>query len=205
MKLMKVMLLAAVVLTSASAAYASGTMTFGLGGGITSPTGDFGKGSKMGFNGGVYGDYWIKPDYAFGVDIAGNFLKAKDGVLAKTIAYPNPELKTTLIYFGAHGVWAIPMQDAKIQPWITYGAGIYNFSSKLTGTAANVTNTQSKFGFNGGVGADIKASPVAKVGADFKYHYIMNAIQSGTSSSDKKAANYFTAGVHVTFSTNGGK
>ena len=200
MRFLKTMLLVSVLVMGASAANA-GNMTFGLGGGVSSPTGDLSDGYKMGFNGGVYGDYWIKPDYAFGVDITGNFLSAKDDIITalKTTAYPDPKLKTTLINFGAHGIWAIPMKDAPAQPYITYGAGIYNFSTKLTGTAVESTDSQSKFGFNGGVGVDMKAGEMMKAGVDFKYHYIMDAIQStGTS---KKAANYFTAGVHLTFKT----
>lgn len=200
MKLMKVMLLAAVVLTSASAAYASGTMTFGVGGGVTSPLGDFSKVTKLGFNGGVYGDYWLKPNYAFGVDITGNFLSAKDDFknALKSTQYPDPSFKETVISFGVHGKWVASMKDASVSPWLTYGVAMYNAKAKITdaGPFLNGDNSVNKFGFNGGGGLDFKGNASMKPGVDVKYNYIMT---------DNKATSYLTAGVHVTFSTNGGK
>lgn len=200
MKLMKVMLLAAVVLTSASAAQASGTMTFGVGGGVTMPMGDFAKVAKLGFNGGVYGDYWLKDNYAFGVDITGNFLSAKDDYtnLLKSNAYPNPSFKETLISFGLHGKWVVPMKDAVVSPWLTYGVAMYNAKAKIedAGPVLNGDTSDNKFGFNGGGGLDFKGSASMKPGVDVKYHYVMT---------DDKATTYLTAGVHVTFTTSGMK
>lgn len=198
MKLMKVMLLAAVVLTSASAAQAEGTMTFGLGGGVTLPMGDFGDAAKLGFNGGVYGDYWLKPNYAFGVDITGNMLSAKDDILdAIKVFYPNADVKYTLISFGVHGKWAPAMENSSVSPWITYGVAMYNFKSKIEDAGpATGEDSDSKVGFNGGGGLDFSGNASMKPGVDVKYHYVMT---------DNKATTYLTAGVHVTFSTNGGK
>ena len=199
MKLMKVMLLAAVVLTSASAAYASGTMTFGVGGGVTMPMGDFSDFTKLGFNGGVYGDYWLKDNYAFGVDITGNFLSAKDDykTALSTPAYPDPSFKETLISFGVHGKWVAAMKDASVSPWVTYGVAMYNLKAKLEDAGpANGDVSDNKFGFNGGGGLDFKGNASMKPGVDVKYNYVMT---------DNKATSYLTAGVHVTFSTNGGK
>jgi len=206
---MKTLLLITALVLTASAAHA-GNMTFGLNGGISSPTGDYSDGFKLGFNGGVYGDYWLKDNYAFGLDINGDFLKGKDDAInkLKSPGYQNPDAKSTIISFGAHGLLAMPMNDMPVQPWIIYGAGLYHVSSKITGTdpaqKLNIDDSVNKFGFHGGLGADFKAGSSAKIGADVKYHYIMDAIPATTTTS-KKAANYVTAGVHVTFTTTGAK
>ena len=198
MRMMRAVLLAATLLVCASGAASAGTMTFGLGGGVTKPIGDFADFAKLGFNGGVYGDYWLKDNYAFGVDLTGNFLKGKsDFVDALTsTTYPDPSVKATLISFGAHGKWAPPMEDASVSPWITYGVALYNISTKIedAGPSANIDNSDSKFGFNGGGGLDFKGNDSMKPGVDVKYHYVMT---------DDKATSYITAGVHVTFSTTG--
>ena len=196
MRMMKAVLLVTALVVSASAAKAAGTMTFGLGGGVTLPLSDLKVNTKLGFNGGVYGDYWLKDDYAFGVDIAGNFLSGSDDfkTIYATTAYPDPKLKFTIINFGVHGKWVPPMKDSPVSPWITYGVGMYNSKAKFTGVAVGTDKSTNKFGFNGGVGLDFKGNASMKPGVDAKYHYVMT---------DNKATSYITAGVHVTFSTTG--
>ncbi len=208
MRSMKVVLLITLVALSASVAHAA-NMTFGLNGGISSPTGDYSDGYKLGFNGGVYGDWWLKDSFGFGVDINGDFLKGKDDFInsLKSPSYPNPDAKSTIISFGAHGLFAMPMTGSPIQPWITYGAGLYRVNSKITdaGPTIDVDKSDNKFGLQGGVGADYKAGGAAKIGVDVRYHYILDAFEvaNGSGGTDKKAANYVTAGVHVTFTTTG--
>ena len=209
MRMTTAVLLAAFLGMVASAAHAA-NFTFGLNGGISSPTGDFSDESKLGFNGGVYADYWIKDDYAFGADINGSFSNGKDDFINtfKSTGYPNPDLKSTLINFGLHGVWAPAMKSTPVQPWITYGAGLYHVGFKLTDAGtANFDRSDNKFGFNGGVGLDFKSMAMTRVGADVKYHYVLDGIEKANTAggTDKKAANYLTAGVHVTFTTTGAK
>jgi len=219
MRTMKAILLVAVLAVTATAAHA-GTMTFGLNGDAAIPMGNLSKvptasstelelGQKVGFGGGVYGDYWIKDDYAFGVDINGDFFKAKDDFFSASVkaTYPDISLKTTLISVGAHGVWAPAMKGSSFMPWVTYGAGLYHFSFKgEKGPAAfNATQTSNKFGLNIGVGTDMKAGASMKWGAQVKYHYVLSALDpkdfGGTG--DAKAASYLTAGLHLTFMTSG--
>lgn len=197
MRFMKTMLLVSALVMSASAANAA-NMTFGVGGGVSMPMGDFADFAKLGFNGGVYGDYWIKDNYAFGVDITGNFFSGKQDLVdaLTSTAFPDPSVKATLIGFGVHGLWNVPMQDSPVSPWITYGAGLYNISTKVedAGVLANFDNSESKFGFNGGAGLNFKGSASMTPGINVKYHYVMT---------DNKATNYLTAGVQVTFKTSG--
>ena len=223
MRTMKALLLAAVLVMSTSAAHA-GTMTFGINGDAAIPLGNLSKvpdasststelqaGMKVSFGGGVYGDYWIKDDYAFGLDINGEFFSNKDDLFdaATKAAYPDIKFKATVMSFGAHGIWAPAMANAPAQPWITYGAGLYriNFKTEKAPASFDIDKNLNKFGFNLGAGVDMKAGASMKVGAEVKYHYILSALDphdfDSTVASDAKAANYVTAGIRLTFLTAG--
>ncbi len=197
MRLMKTMLLAAVLVTSASAAHA-GDMTFGLNGGVAVPMGDFGDAFKLGFGGGVYADYWIKPTYAFGADINGSFFSAKDDQLdaLKTAfpAYPDPSAKANLINFGVHGLWAPSMEGASMKPYITYGVGMYHIASKIEDSdpSVNFDDSENKIGINGGAGVDFAASEMMTVGVGAKFHHVLT---------EDEATQFITVGLNVTFKT----
>ena len=197
MRMMKAMLLAAVLVTSATAVHA-GDMTFGLNGGVAIPMSNFKDFAKLGFGGGVYGDYWVKPAYALGADIAGNFFKAKDEIInpLKTPAYPDPKATVNLINFGVHGLWSPPMESAA-KPWISAGVGMYHIASKIEGTANNSDDSQNKFGINGGVGVDMKASEMVNIGVGAKAHDVF----SKDDTKKTKNSQFFTVGVNVTFKT----
>ncbi len=210
MRTMKAVLLVTALVVGATAAHA-GEMTFGLGGGMSGPTGDFGKAFKTGFNGNVYGDYWLKPVYALGIDIDGNFVSAKDeqkNLLNQTAGTTGADETFDTFDFNVHGVWQPSMQNSPVQPWLTAGLGLYHNQSKITGAGIyDETASNNKFGFHGGVGADMKAGSAMKVGVDFKYHYVPSAIKvsNGAGGTDEKAANFYTVGVHLTFATSGAK
>jgi opacity protein-like surface antigen len=164
--------------------------------------GDFGDAVKMGFGGGVTGDYWLKDDYAFGVDIQGDFFSAKDDILdaIKAVSGPNyqdPKVTSNVIAFNVHGIWAPKMQSG-FQPWITYGVGLNHITAKISDTdpALGISgdSSENKVGFNVGVGADMKAGASMKIGPQVKYNYIAT---EGTSTT------YVTAGLHLTFMTAG--
>jgi len=197
MKLMKVMLLAAVLVTSATAAHAA-NKTFGVGGGMSMPIGNFADFAKMGYNGGVYGDYWIKTNYAFGADITGNFFGGNSDLVdgLKSTVYPDASVSSALINFGVHGMWVATKEGGAVTPWITYGVGYYNVSAKIenAGVGRNLDNSDGKFGFNGGGGLNFKGNDSMTPGVDVKYHYVMT---------DNDATSYWTAGVHLTIKTSG--
>jgi opacity protein-like surface antigen len=193
MRTLKTMLLVAVLAVSASAAHA-GTMTFGLNGDAAIPMGDFGDAFKVGFGGGVYGDYWIKDDYAFGIDVNGDFFRAKDDLeTALTVGGDKPKITSDLIGFNVHGVWSPKMQSG-IQPWVTYGVGLSRISTKVKYAAGEGKDDVNKVGFNVGVGADWKAGTSMKIGPQVKYNYVATEGSSTT---------YVTAGLHLTFMTSG--
>jgi opacity protein-like surface antigen len=224
MQKMKLAVLVAALMLGATAAHAAGTMTFGLNGDLGMGLGDFSKvpsasststkieaGQGLGFGGGVYGDYWIKPDYAFGIDVNGEFFSAKKDMkdlLNKSLGTTDAKLTTNVINFGAHGLWAPKMANDNLQPWITYGVGLYRVAGKIEAGGKSQSGNVNKAGFNLGVGADMKAGSSMKVGAHVRYHYVMDGLDPkivDATTGDKSALNYLTFGLNLTFATNGAK
>ncbi len=173
---------------------AKGDFTFGLQGGLSVPTGDYGKDTKSGFVGGVYGDYMVHEMFAVGVDASYNKHDGKDlpaGV----------EATNTIMQFGAHGKWMPQMQDSPVSPFVQVGGGFYNSKAEVTVGSVSADATVNKFGFNLGAGLDYKATPQVNVGVFGNYHNVMDAWEDVAG--EKKSATYFTAGVRVTFMTTG--
>lgn len=202
---MAVMLACVLVVPSAYAA--KGDITFGLNGGLTIPTGDFGKtdttsgqfGFKSGFTGGVFGDYMVHEMIAVGIDAGYGQNKGKD--LPSGV-----DAKLTIINVGAHVKYMPPMKDMPISPYLQVGAGLYNAKAKITFGSESSDTTVNKFGFNVGIGADYKVTPQVGVGIYGTYHSIMKVpLGVDAEGNDvEKTANYIAAGVRVTFLTGGG-
>jgi len=188
--------LACLSIMAVPAMAAKGDITFGVDGGMTIPTGDFGDLFQSGFMGGVFGDYQIHEMFAVGLDGAYSQNKVKDlpaGV----------DAKVTFLQFGGHVKFMPQMKDVKVLPYLQVGAGLYNAKTSITGTDAKGDTTVNKFGFNVGVGADYKVNPQIAVGVFGAYHDVMDAYTNDAG--DKKAANYIALGVKVTFMTTGAK
>jgi len=176
----------------------AGAMTYGLGAGLAFPTGDAANVVKLGWNVNVYGDYWLKPNYAIGVDIDGSFFGGKDDYVntLKSAAYPDPSVSFNLTGFSAHGVLSFPMQGSKMEPWLTAGLGFYpnKFKIKDAGPLLDTDESNTDFGFHFGGGLDWGVGSGMKAGLDAKYRMVQT---SGSST------NYFTVGAHLTFAGNG--
>jgi opacity protein-like surface antigen len=167
----------------------AGGMTFGVDGGIAMPTGDFGTVFKMGFTGGVFGDYAINEQFALGV--AADYVSPS---LKDDFKVEGVDIKTTIIPVVLQAKWMPPMKDSKVAPYIMAGGGFYMMQVKaaaeVLGHKVSVSANENKPGFFGGAGVDFKASPQVKVGVFGKYHDILT---EGTSTA------FITAGVSVGF------
>lgn len=198
---------AALLLLLASSASAQ-NVTFGLTAGASIPTGDYGDAYKSGFEGGVMADWWMSPQLAFGLDVAGNFQTAKDDLNAYYTdvsdalgGTSNVTLKGSVIQFTAHAKLKFPMQGASA-PYVQAGLGGYNARSKLDGGVFDGhTDSVTKFGFNAGAGFDFFATPAMSLGVAGNFHDITDAFTD--SSGDKRSAQYFQVGAVLTFSTSG--
>lgn len=179
--------LAAVILLAPGAARAQ-SFTFGLTGGVAAPTGDFGDVYKNGFMGGAFGDFWMNNNLGIGLDVLYSKNDAESGFGDRSL---------TLIPITAHAKLAFTPQSAMVTPWVQGGAGMYNLSSKVETITGSSTSSDTKFGFHFGGGLDFRTMPTFGVGLAAMYHIVPDGLASGTS------ANWFTAGVNVTFNTTG--
>jgi opacity protein-like surface antigen len=171
---------------------APGEITFGLTGGMTVPMGDYGDATKSGATGGVFGDYMLSDMFAVGLDAAYSQNKGKDlpaGV----------DAKVTILQFGAHVKLVPPMKDMPISPYLQVGAGLYNGKTEVSAGVFSSDTTVNKFGFNVGVGADYKVSPMVGVGLFGAYHNVTDAFED--ENGDTKSATYVAVGVKVSFMT----
>ncbi len=176
---------------------AKGEFTFGLDGGVAIPTGDFGNTAKQGFLGGVFGDYQVHNMLAVGIDGAYSQNKGKDLPAEVTDA------KLTIIQYGVHVKVMPEMKEMKVLPYVQVGAGLYNAKSEFTDIEGTSSDTQNKFGFNIGVGADYKVTPMVGVGVFGTYHNVTDALEEVNPdlTVTKKAANYVAVGLKITFMT----
>jgi opacity protein-like surface antigen len=206
---MKKLLLTAVLacLVIAPAAHAAkGEFTFGLNGGISSPTGDYGKtdvnnnefGFKSGFNGGVFGDYMVHELVGVGVDASYAKNDSKDW-------NSGDDGKVTILQFGGHVKVMPAMKDISVSPYLQVGAGLYRAKTETTISNVSTDDTVNKFGYNIGAGVDYKVNPMFGLGVFGTFHSALDAFEKVDVNNNvtKKAANYVTAGIKLTFMTTG--
>ncbi len=175
---------------------AQGDMSFGLTGGMAMPMGDFSDIFKPGFCGGVYGDYMIAEQFAIGVDGMYNQHSAKDewNDLLSFLAGQTVEATWTTFQFGGHVKWMPPMKDSPAIPYVQAGAGMYNLKAKVEAGGDSADDSESKFGFNGGLGVDFKVNPQFTIGVGGAFHHVLT---------EGDALQYFNVGVNVGFLTTG--
>ena len=184
-----------------SSAFAAGGMTFGVDGGIAMPTGDFGDAYKMGFQGGVFGDYAINEQFALGVGVdyvkvgvKDEYISLLEAIYSEEVGQPvTVDITESIIPITVYGKWMPPMKG-NVAPYVVAGGGYYmmKFDAKVSvaGATGSGSETVNKPGFFGGVGVDFKANPQVKVGVFAKAHDILTEGQSSM---------YFNAGVSVGF------
>jgi opacity protein-like surface antigen len=171
----------------------SGSWTFGINGGGSFPTSDYGKVAKSGFNIGGEADYWMNSQWGFGADAAYHANNASDDANAALVADPTfgpgTEEKFSIIQYGVHTTYLIPMQG-QVAPYLQGGVAGYNIKDKITGGLAPGDVSNNKVGFNIGGGVDFHATSSVNLGVGGTYHYV---------SADPTALNWFGVQGRVTF------
>jgi len=208
MKTWKIAVAVALVMLTAASAFAAGTTkkmsndtgttsgnwTFGIQGGASMPTGDFGDAASTGWNFGGQADYWMNSQWGFGGDVAYHANSGSDTYNAQLVADPffgpGTEAKFNTIQYGVHTTYMIPTQGGQMFPYLQGGMGGYNVKSAIEGGLLPGEVSENKFGFNMGAGVDFHASPTMNLGVNGTYHYI---------SADPSALNWFGIEGRVTF------
>jgi opacity protein-like surface antigen len=150
------------------------------------PTGDVSDFVGMGFHVGGNYDYKLDEQFGIGADLNYHMLGQKTFGEIKT--------KLNALQIGANGKYFFPTKDAKLQPYLKVGLGLYNLSSEVSTTVGSVTisstTSDSKFGFSGGLGLTIASTSKASYGVEALYHAI---------STEGSSTNLFTLGVAYNF------
>lgn len=148
---------------------------FGLEGGTSLPSGDFGDAANAGFNlGGIYQANFA--NFGAGAEIKYHSWGASDDMKAalEQTNGPGTEIKFSNWQYGAFGVYKMPMPSA--QPYVKFGIGAYSQSNKLTSPSGDTNTSDTSFGLSFGGGSDFTTpgSPV-KFGVNAMYHRLKNS------------------------------
>jgi outer membrane protein W len=160
--------LAILALCSGSAFAATGMSEFGINAGVALPNGDFSKISSTGFFGGATYCYHVNEMLGVGGDV--NYHKfGKKDVTGGNYDY-------SIINYGVHGKYFFKLKTSEM-PYVKVGLGMYSLSAKVKATVpilgtVSSTATDTKFGFNAGVGADWKINDKNAWGIEALYHNI---------------------------------
>lgn len=161
-------------MSTSSTTGSKGTWTFGIQGGLSKPTGDYNNEAKSGWNFGGQADYWFNSMWGVGADAAYHANNASDDFNAALVADPlfgtGTTAKFSVIQYGVHATYMIPMTGSQFAPYLQAGGAGYNIKEKIEGGLAPGDNSDNKFGFNVGAGVDYHATPTLNVGINGTYH-----------------------------------
>ena len=144
------------------AADKAGKPTVGLDLGVAIPVGDFGDTCGSSFVIGVNGGYWINNMIEAGLGLLSNVSHGYKGGIngSVNILAITPQVKVT------------PIDDKllpNLSPNFQAGLGLYRVADG---------NSQMKFGFNLGAGADYKINDNLSAGITLKYNHILTDVNS---------------------------
>jgi hypothetical protein len=150
--------LGAVVL-SASALAAQGGMSpgverqwsFGITGGATFPSGDFGERAGTGYNVGALIEYKPAPG-PLSIRIEGDYQAFGE---SDDLSAAGTSADFSIIRGTGAFVWRFPMEATTVRPYLTGGAGVYWLDAESEGPILEVSGSETKFGLNGGFGIEL--------------------------------------------------
>ena len=184
---------AALALTaSASVAEAQGPISFGLAGGISIPTGEFGKDGDISLDNGDRFDtgYHITlvmgfkaPMVPFG--LRGEVMYTKfEGNDANDAGRAIEGPGVSMISGHVNGLFELPLPVAK--PYLIGGLGLYSSKQEDTGSStAPAEDRQTDFGLNIGVGTKFQLTGLSTF-AEIRYHIVFDGEDATADSFERK-------------------
>lgn len=186
MKLKPAVLAVSLLAFAANAANA-GSWSFGLNGGAGMPTGDFGNLAGTGWNIGVTTTSMVNEKWGFGADLGYHSWGASDDIEA--LLGPGESYSLRGIQATGHAVLRVPT-NGNITPYFKVGTGLYNLAEKLEDASGDLSNSESRFGFNFGAGMLFSTQGNMTWGFNGTYH-IAPADNNGID------ADVFTVGLNM--------
>ena len=150
-------------LVAASPSLARAQISFGLGGGVTSPTSRLSDGYKSGYNVlATLGVAFLRVDAMF------NQLDDK----------LDPSGHTQIWTVNANLVANLMPRSSPIVPYLIAGAGYYNNQYRVTASGSTIVGSGSTsfhdFGLNGGAGLRVNLAGIGVFG-EARYHYVFQS------------------------------
>lgn len=155
--------LAGAMFTSVAEAQGAGAaraVQFGLGGGLTMPTGDAGDVFKMGYHG--QASMAFNPGLPFGLRVDAMY-HSMDGDGFDGSARVIAGVVNGLFNFGTPG--------GQVQPYASVGLGMYNLRGEITIEGEELSDSETKVGVNGGLGLRFNLSGLSTF-VESRYHHI---------------------------------
>jgi hypothetical protein len=162
------MLVAAALPSTAQSAGRS--VLVGVGGGGTFPTGDFGADTKSGYNFGAFVQYRA-PDAIVGLrgELQYHRNDMKESLLFDLQAPPGTTGYWRTLYAGLAGVMEAMPRDARVGWFIVAGGGLYTVTPTVSEGGIEVSDSESKPGFNAGAGLRFRIG-AASIYMEARYH-----------------------------------
>jgi hypothetical protein len=146
---------------STSPALAQGA-EFSLGGGVTTPLGNFDDAAKLGWHATGAVSY-VPPNLPVGFQIDGTFSRLSDET--------DFDIKSQLIYGTGNVLYRFQTSEqTRFRPYLIGGGGVYNLDVKGDDVPSGVESV-TKFGLNAGAGFDFKAG-AAGVFVEGRFHNV---------------------------------
>jgi opacity protein-like surface antigen len=180
-----------VAVASASTAAAQDAMaprafTFGVSAGLSIPTGDAGDVVKTGFNAGAH--LAFKPAMLpFGVRVEGQFNQFGLKSIVEDDETFEPDGNYRIISGTVNGVFGVPAASSSFRPYVIGGVGMYNQKFTFDILGEEFSESETKFGLNGGAGIEFGLSGLSTF-VEARYHIIFNGDdeETGESGSNTK-------------------
>lgn len=148
----------------AGAQAATRSFTLGISGGASIPIGDYGDVVNTGFT--VAGHLGFQPDAVpFGLRVDGMYHR---------YSFVNDNVDGSARIFGGtvNGMFMSRGNSAStVRPYASLGVGLYNVGGSVEVGSVDVSDSETKFGLNGGVGLDFRLGTLGTF-AEVRYHAI---------------------------------
>jgi opacity protein-like surface antigen len=209
------LLVAAVALLMAvPVAHAAGGWTIGVNGGVSKPTGEYGKDLKVGPVAGI--DICMHVNDQFAVGAEGNWTKSKHKDVGVTVddgfggTYTLDKDNIVNLSGGVHGKYTFPVNESKIAPYALLGLGLYNVKEDYqeTFTFGGTTTVETdesqgikgetRFGGKGGAGAVYKVTEQVGISLQGEYN-IVTVNTSGAPAGTPSTFKFFGVRAGVNF------
>ena len=148
--------IAAAAVLALAATSAQAQVTIGVGGGVTIPTGDFGKATKTGWHGLANVGY----EMPSGLGVRGDFYYGQnsfDGVSGKAKLA------------GGFGNLTYSFKSASVHPYVIGSIGFINAKGEASSGGLSVSSSETKIAFGGGAGIKFKAGSDSNIFIEGRY------------------------------------